>query len=220
MQFLRIKIANYFNTVISTQIAYLEKLIVAELVINIPYFMESECSLLCSEETATGPHPKPHESSPHPHILFLYKESRKSLHELRDCQLLKRGSAPQDAHMMILPASVVYVTSFYRNVCSLAQLSWSVPTEGQICCAINARIETMRFARYCSHEVVNFYINEVSRTLDIAVFKAQTTCRIHNCFLCLFFVNGTTLHQLNTLYSIERLDEYDWWNSYDSRGTL
>jgi hypothetical protein len=32
--------------------------------------MEPECSLLCSQEPATGPCPKPAESSPHPHTLF------------------------------------------------------------------------------------------------------------------------------------------------------
>jgi hypothetical protein len=97
-----------------------------------------------------------------------------------------------------------HVTSLYWNLCSLPQLSWSVPTEGQICCIINARIETMRVSRYFSHEIVNFYVNEESRTLDIAVFKAQTTCRIHNCLICLFFIIGTALHQLNTLYSFKK----------------
>jgi hypothetical protein len=33
--------------------------------------MESECSLLRSQEPATGPHPKPDEFIPHLHTLFL-----------------------------------------------------------------------------------------------------------------------------------------------------
>jgi hypothetical protein len=33
---------------------------------------ENDGSLLCSQDLATGPYPKPSESSPHTHILFLY----------------------------------------------------------------------------------------------------------------------------------------------------
>jgi len=34
--------------------------------------MESECSLLCSQEPASGPYPKPDASSPQLPILFQY----------------------------------------------------------------------------------------------------------------------------------------------------
>jgi hypothetical protein len=35
-------------------------------------FMETECSLPCSQKPATGPYPEPDESSPHDLILFPY----------------------------------------------------------------------------------------------------------------------------------------------------
>ena len=36
------------------------------------HVLESKCSFPYSQHPATFPHPKPHESSPHPSILFLY----------------------------------------------------------------------------------------------------------------------------------------------------
>jgi hypothetical protein len=38
--------------------------------INSPTFMEFACSLLCLQESATGPYPDSGESGPHPHIIL------------------------------------------------------------------------------------------------------------------------------------------------------
>jgi len=38
---------------------------------NSPPFLEPEGSLPCSQEHATSPYPKPDESNPQPHTLFL-----------------------------------------------------------------------------------------------------------------------------------------------------
>jgi hypothetical protein len=48
----------------------LEKLPVTQLVKKFPPFMESECSSLCSQVTATGHSSEPHESNPNPPTLL------------------------------------------------------------------------------------------------------------------------------------------------------
>jgi hypothetical protein len=49
----------------------LEEPPVAQLLKNFPVFYETEISLLCSQEHATGPSPEPAESSTHHPNLFL-----------------------------------------------------------------------------------------------------------------------------------------------------
>jgi hypothetical protein len=48
----------------------LEKLIIAEMFKKFPAFLESEVSLPCSQQPATGPYPEPHASSPQVLTLF------------------------------------------------------------------------------------------------------------------------------------------------------
>jgi hypothetical protein len=47
----------------------LEKLIVIQLIKKFSEFVEPKDSFLCSQKLATGPYPKPDESSPHTHTL-------------------------------------------------------------------------------------------------------------------------------------------------------
>jgi hypothetical protein len=49
---------------------FLEKLIVSQIAKKFPTYVESESSLLCSREPATGPFPEPDEPSPQLPIPF------------------------------------------------------------------------------------------------------------------------------------------------------
>jgi hypothetical protein len=76
--------------------ALLENLIMLKYSRNSSYFMKPKCLLLCSQEPATFPYPKPDQGSPHPPILLL--EDPFNIAHVSRLRSSKRSLSPRFPH--------------------------------------------------------------------------------------------------------------------------